>query len=118
MADRVTDSCTLKLLGIGAMASERYAPAGLLIERHDRAIMIDGGPARNLTGQWRTGSSQTSVPSSSPRFAVLLASSSVSSRVLALPPWMMYGSTPSRSCTVRWAPSQLVLDAFLTQLSK
>jgi hypothetical protein len=26
------------------MASERYAPAGLLVERHDRAIMIDGGP--------------------------------------------------------------------------
>jgi hypothetical protein len=26
------------------MASERYAPAGLLIERHGRAIMIDGGP--------------------------------------------------------------------------
>ena len=26
------------------MASELYAPAGLLIERHGRAIMIDGGP--------------------------------------------------------------------------
>jgi hypothetical protein len=34
MAERVTDSCTLTLLGISAMASERYAPAGLLIERH------------------------------------------------------------------------------------
>src|SRR3954468_5488534 len=44
MAERVTDSCTLTLLGIGAMASERYAPAGLLVERHGRAIMIDGGP--------------------------------------------------------------------------
>jgi hypothetical protein len=44
MVQPVTDSCTLKLLGIGAMASERYAPAGLLIERHHRAIMIDGGP--------------------------------------------------------------------------
>jgi hypothetical protein len=42
MAERVTDSCT-PLLGIGAMASERYAPAGLLIERHGRAIMIGGG---------------------------------------------------------------------------
>ena len=57
MVERIMDSCTLKLLGIGDMASERYAAAGLLIERHDRAIMIDGGPARNLTGQWRTGSS-------------------------------------------------------------
>lgn len=44
MVERIVDSCTLKLLGIGAMASERYAPAALLIERHDRAIMIDGGP--------------------------------------------------------------------------
>jgi hypothetical protein len=26
------------------MASERYAPAGLLVERRGRAIMIDGGP--------------------------------------------------------------------------
>jgi hypothetical protein len=44
MAERVTDSCTFTLLGIGAMASERYAPAGLLVERRGRAIMIDGGP--------------------------------------------------------------------------
>src|SRR5215211_584189 len=44
MTERIRDACTLKLLGIGAMASERYAPAGLLVERHDRAIMIDGGP--------------------------------------------------------------------------
>jgi len=61
--------------------------------------MIDGGPGANLTGQWRTGSSHERTELIAKiRFAVLLASSSVSGRVLALPPWMMYGSTPSRSC--------------------
>jgi hypothetical protein len=65
MAERVTDSCTLTLLGIGAMASERDAPAGLLIERHGRAIMIDGGPGAE-PDRWRTGWSQTSVQSSLP----------------------------------------------------
>ena len=80
MAERVTDSCTLTLLGIGAMASERYAPAGLLIERHGRAIMIDGARARSLTDQWRTGSSQTSAQSSLPRSAGWLVSSSAFGR--------------------------------------
>jgi hypothetical protein len=70
MAERVTDSCT-PLLGIGVMASERYAAAGLLIERHGRAIMIGGGPGGELDRPVEgTGSSQTSVQSSLPRSAV------------------------------------------------
>ncbi|MEX2142636.1 MAG: hypothetical protein WD894_25505 [Pirellulales bacterium] len=34
----------LTLLGVGAMNSPRYAPAGLLIERGKARVMIDGGP--------------------------------------------------------------------------
>lgn len=34
--------CTL--LGVGAMASPRFAPAGLLVEVGRRAVMLDGGP--------------------------------------------------------------------------
>jgi hypothetical protein len=32
------------LLGIGAMASPRYAPAGLLVEHRRSRVMLDGGP--------------------------------------------------------------------------
>lgn len=35
---------TLKLLGVGAMRSPRYAPAGLLVVCAGHRIMIDGGP--------------------------------------------------------------------------
>lgn len=35
---------TLKLLGVGAMRSPRYAPAGLLVIGGGRRVMIDGGP--------------------------------------------------------------------------
>jgi hypothetical protein len=98
MTERIRDACTLKLLGIGAMASERYAPAGLLVERHDRAIMIDGGPGAEPDRPVEDWLVTDERPSSSPKSAVLLANSSVFGRVLGLPHWMMYGSTPSRWC--------------------
>jgi hypothetical protein len=34
----------LTLLGVGAMASPRYRPAGLLVEHRNRRVMLDGGP--------------------------------------------------------------------------
>jgi hypothetical protein len=34
---------TLTLLGVGAMKSPRFRPAGLLVERGDRRVAIDGG---------------------------------------------------------------------------
>lgn len=34
----------LTLLGVGAMSSPRYAPAGLLIAHRSGRVMIDGGP--------------------------------------------------------------------------
>jgi len=37
-------SLRLELLGVGAMASPRYAPAGLLVVAGRRAVMLDGGP--------------------------------------------------------------------------
>ena len=38
------------LLGIGAMNSPRYAPAGLLIERGQDRVAIDGGPGAEPDG--------------------------------------------------------------------
>lgn len=41
----------LTLLGVGAMRSPRFAPAGLLVDDgHDR-VMIDGGPAAEPSGR-------------------------------------------------------------------
>ena len=44
----------LTLVGVGAMNSPRYAPAGLLVERGCSRVMIDGGPGsitkRRLSG--------------------------------------------------------------------
>jgi hypothetical protein len=40
----------LILLGIGAMASPRYRPAGLLLEYHGVRLMIDGGPGAAPSG--------------------------------------------------------------------
>ena len=37
-------SLRLTLLGVGAMNSPRYAPAGLLVECGSACVMIDGGP--------------------------------------------------------------------------
>lgn len=38
------DALRLVTLGVGAQASPRYAPAGLLVERAGVRVMIDGGP--------------------------------------------------------------------------
>ncbi len=38
------------LLGIGAMNSPRYAPAGLLVERGQDRVVIDGGPSAEPDG--------------------------------------------------------------------
>ncbi len=38
------------LLGIGAMNSPRYAPAGLLVERSQVRVVIDGGPGAEPDG--------------------------------------------------------------------
>jgi hypothetical protein len=39
------------LLGIGAMNSPRYRPAGLLVEFSGRRVMLDGGPGAEPRGQ-------------------------------------------------------------------
>jgi hypothetical protein len=39
-----TDALRLKLLGVGAMASPKYAPAGLLVFHAAGNVMLDGGP--------------------------------------------------------------------------
>ena len=39
------------LLGVGAMNSPRYAPAGLLIEYKGHRIMIDGGKGADPGGR-------------------------------------------------------------------
>jgi len=38
------------LLGVGAMNSPRYAPAGLLIEQSQVKVAIDGGPGADPAG--------------------------------------------------------------------
>lgn len=38
------DRLRLRLLGVGAMASPRYAPAGLLVLAPSGAVLLDGGP--------------------------------------------------------------------------
>jgi hypothetical protein len=40
----------LTLLGVGAMNSPRYAPAGLLVEYGRQRVMIDGGPGAEPKG--------------------------------------------------------------------
>jgi hypothetical protein len=41
----------LTLLGVGAMASPRYRPAGLLVEHARARVMIDGGPRAAPAGR-------------------------------------------------------------------
>ena len=41
----------LVTLGVGAQASPRYAPAGLLVERAGVRVMIDGGPGAAPSGK-------------------------------------------------------------------
>jgi hypothetical protein len=46
----------LTLLGVGAMNSPRFAPAGLLVEHEGTRVMLDGGPGAEPDGQidaWR-----------------------------------------------------------------
>jgi hypothetical protein len=40
----MTTSVTCRLLGVGAMSSPRFLPAGLVVEHEKARIMIDGGP--------------------------------------------------------------------------
>lgn len=41
----------LTLLGVGAMNSPRYPPAGLLVRYRRRQVMLDGGPGAEPTGR-------------------------------------------------------------------
>lgn len=43
------ESLRLTLLGVGAMNSPRYAPAGLMVEQERARVIIDGGPG-SITG--------------------------------------------------------------------
>lgn len=43
--------CRLTLLGVGAMASPRYAPAGLFVEYGTARVMLDGGPGAAPSGR-------------------------------------------------------------------
>jgi hypothetical protein len=46
-----TDELRLTLLGVGAMNSPRYAPAGLLVDCGGSRVMIDGGPGAEPKGK-------------------------------------------------------------------
>ena len=46
-----TGALTLATLGVGAQASPRYAPAGLLVARGGVRVMIDGGPGAAPRGR-------------------------------------------------------------------
>lgn len=48
---RARDTLRLVTLGVGAAASPRYAPAGLLVERAGVRVMIDGGPGAAPSGR-------------------------------------------------------------------
>ena len=48
---RACDALRLVTLGVGAAASPRYAPAGLLVERAGVRVMIDGGPRAAPSGR-------------------------------------------------------------------
>ena len=41
----------LTLLGVGAMNSPRYPPAGLLVRYRRRQVMLDGGPGAEPPGR-------------------------------------------------------------------
>ena len=45
MSSAATPKVRLTLLGVGAMNSPRFAPAGLLVRCADAAVAIDGGPS-------------------------------------------------------------------------
>ena len=110
MAERVTDSCT-PLLGIGAMASERYAPAGLLIERHGRAIMIGGGPGAEPdrpVEDWLVTDERAELIAKIRRMAH--EKFGVRPRVPALPRSTTCGSTPSRSCIHHGRPTAIAFS--------
>jgi hypothetical protein len=44
------------LLGVGAAASPRYPPAGLLVEHRSTRVMLDGGPGAEPDGPSMSGS--------------------------------------------------------------
>lgn len=50
-AGSVTPRLRLTLLGMGAMNSPRFPPAGLLVRYRRRQIMLDGGPGAEPTGK-------------------------------------------------------------------
>jgi hypothetical protein len=50
-ASSVEDAPRFTLLGIGAAASPRFPPAGLLIEHRDARVMLDGGPGAEPDGR-------------------------------------------------------------------
>jgi len=47
----VTPRLRLTLLGVGAMNSPRYPPAGLLVRYRRRQVMLDGGPGAEPAGR-------------------------------------------------------------------
>jgi hypothetical protein len=49
--ERGRERVLLTLLGVGAMRSPRYAPAGLLVAHRGVRLMFDGGPGADPTGR-------------------------------------------------------------------
>ncbi|HXZ75354.1 MAG TPA: hypothetical protein VEH31_31420 [Streptosporangiaceae bacterium] len=47
----VSPRLRLTLLGVGAMNSPRFPPAGLLVRYHRRQVMLDGGPGAEPAGR-------------------------------------------------------------------
>jgi hypothetical protein len=62
----------MTLLGIGAMASPRYRPAGILVEYRDARVMIDGGPGaapRGKLDDWLVSDERSELMASIRRLA-------------------------------------------------
>ncbi|MFF4260908.1 CBS domain-containing protein [Streptomyces virginiae] len=59
---RVTARLRSTLLGVGAMNSPRFAPAGLLVSYGGQRVAFDTGPGADPPQRWRPGCSPTSRP--------------------------------------------------------
>lgn len=72
-ADTAAGSLRLVLLGVGAMNSPRFAPAGMLLEYGETRIAFDGGPGAVPAGRldaWLVTDEQSELRSALRRIAV------------------------------------------------
>lgn len=107
------------LLGVGAMNSPRFAPAGLLVEQGDIRVMLDGGPRAEPRGRldaWLVTDNQAELAPAIRRLArkrgVAAGVAPFASKNLTIRPKPVvhtshpaFGYVITRGCaTVVWAP--------------